>query len=114
MRTFGTFDDIDDLMLFNAQRGFHYFDPPTMRSFGSRVGKKVYGGCVFTESVDNYNRTSKVYRVKVAMSDGSIKTFDSDCGSSSRARKIAMKLGESIERGTTTFNYDTYEFETDL
>jgi len=114
MRTFGIFDNIDDLMLFNAQRGFHYFDPTTMRSFGSRVGKKVYGGCVFTESVDNYNRTSKVYRVKVAMSDGSIETFEGDCGSNAKARRIAMKLGESILKGLTTYDPDTYEIKSDL
>jgi len=114
MRTFGIFDNIDDLMLFNAQQGYHYFDHATMRSFGSRVGKNLYGGCVFTESTDNFNRTSKFYRVKVAMSDGSIETFEGDCGSNAKAKRIAKKLGESILKGNTTYDSDTYEINSDL
>jgi len=110
MITFGNFRSIDEIMLFNAQQGQHYFDHATMRAFGSRVGQTLYGGCVFTESIHNWDRSSRVYRVKIAMSDGSIMTLADNCISTASANRIAKRWAESIESGSTIYDPQKGEF----
>lgn len=55
----------------------HWFARDTMRFFGSRLPAYAYeggGGCFFVTSEENFDRTTRLYSVRVQTPDGNIKT----------------------------------------
>ena len=44
------YDSILEIEQHNRAKGFHFFDPSTMRFFNSRIHDQVYGGNVFVTS----------------------------------------------------------------
>ena len=55
---------INDIKRMVRASGSHWFDPDTMKTFGTHVFPTVYqgnGGIYFVTSEDNFDRTSKEY-----------------------------------------------------
>ena len=100
--TFPFFTDMQDLQLFNAQQGYYFFSPNTIRSFNSRVQSKApYGGCVFVTSEAGY-RVSRHYRVRVMNENGSIDTWG-EYTTRNEAHREAQWLGEQVRKGFLTY-----------
>lgn len=62
----------------NAAAGFHFFDHPAMRFFGSRIHATVYPGGFFVTS-EQPPHGPRYYTVRRAMPDGSIETVGDFC-----------------------------------
>lgn len=56
----------------NRDAGFHWFDPDTLRFFGSRISESSWDGRYFISSEHNFDRSARLYTIREAMSDGSI------------------------------------------
>ncbi len=56
---------ITEIKKANKGTGGHWFDPDTMRFFGSRILPTVYGGTVFiTSEYTGFDRTGRAYTVR--------------------------------------------------
>ena len=65
------FNTVKDIKRLAADVGYHWFEPATMRYFGSRVGSKVYGGQYFISSEQYFHTEPRLYTIrKVTYSDG--------------------------------------------
>lgn len=77
-----TFHTIEQIKQANRDAGNHFFDPATMRGFGSRVAPGIYGGRVFVTSEQSPPHGAhgsgapwggeRRYSVRVARPDGTI------------------------------------------
>ena len=103
--TFANFNDMDDLRLFNAQQGYYFFSPNTMRSFNSRAQSKApYGGCVFVTSESSWRGNDRRYTVRVINDNGNIDTWGDFRGYSRYdAHREAEWLGEQVRKGFLTY-----------
>ena len=69
------FRDINEVVDDNKAAGQHFFSPDTMRFFGSRVGKRLYGGMYFVTSEKlPHSGEARRYTVRRALPDGGIVT----------------------------------------
>ena len=66
------FIDMYEVRQKNAQEGFHWFEPDTMRFFRSRVGDTLYKGRYFVSSEQGPNMPRR-WTVRVALPDGRIR-----------------------------------------
>jgi hypothetical protein len=72
------FTHIGEIRYENQRSGHHWFDPATLRYFGCKVGRKVYGGRYFISSEQDefgawqYRRR---YTIRMANADGTIETI---------------------------------------
>jgi hypothetical protein len=94
------FRNIDDVKAANRARGGCWFDPATLRGFGSRVHDALYGGRFFVTSERRPAgfRTEagpRLYTVREAHGDGSISTVGAFQGYRSRrsAHNAARSFG---------------------
>lgn len=69
------FNTIDEIKFANKNAGFHFFSEGAMYAFDSRISKNVYGGRFFVTSELNFDKTARVYTLRMANSDGSIETI---------------------------------------
>jgi hypothetical protein len=86
--------DMSQVRAANAEAGFYFFEPDTMRFFRSRVGEEIIGGRFFVSSEKRDYDAPREYTVRVAMRDGSIGEVGevgqySSHGSAQRAAKRA-------------------------
>jgi len=91
------FETIDEIKTANAEAGYFWFSPETLRFFSSRISTKVYGGRYFVSSEKEYDGARR-YTVREARSDGSINTvskfgeFTTLRDAESEARRLALPL----------------------
>lgn len=69
-----TYYTVDDVREANDRIGGHYFDRDTMRFFRSRIASQLYGGRYFVTSEQFDDRSPRLYSVREALPDGSIKS----------------------------------------
>ena len=99
----------------NREHGYHWFSKDSLRFFRGKVYEGVYGGCVFVsseqQSMPYYPTQPRKYSVRVAMSDGTIRSY-AFCEYSSKreADKEAKWLGNALRSGKMQWCNDTYEF----
>lgn len=88
---------VNDIKTANHEAGYHFFDPDTMRCFGSRIERTVYqgeGGVYFISSEDDFNRTRRFYCVRQFMPEtGQIETMS--------GINENLDLEEAIEKAKT-------------
>jgi hypothetical protein len=109
----GYFPSIGHIQDANEKGGRYFFDPAALRGFRSRIHSAVYGGCVFVTSeqfVFLNRRDPREYRVRVAMSDGSIRSVMGKFKTSANAHENAKWLGESLRNGLVSYSPTTHEF----
>jgi hypothetical protein len=106
-----TLRDMDDVRAVNRDAGSHWFDPDTLRFFGSRIGDTLYGRRFFTSSeYASFDRRGRKYTVRVVLPDGSI----DDAGgflalnSSAAARRLAERLAAACRAGRLEVRHDPY------
>lgn len=71
------FTHIGEIRYENERSGHHWFKPETLRYFGSRIGRTVYGGRYFISSEqDAYGAWNgrRLYTIRMANADGTIET----------------------------------------
>lgn len=103
--------DTDDVKLAARNMGSHFFDPDTMRFFGSRIGSAVYGGRFFVTSEQREWNTPRRYTVRVVTPAGRGRSFDiTDAGGfhSIDSGAAARRLAEQLARGPFTVRNDPY------
>ena len=113
MKKLGHFPSVGHIQDTNKRAGYHFFDPNAMRGFRSRVHNALYGGCVFVTSEQFSFRghtDPREYRVRVAMSDGSIQSVMGKFKSRADAHDNAKGLGESLRNGLCSYQPNTSEF----
>ena len=114
--TIGSFSSVSQIKRLNESSGRYFFSPSAMRSFNCRVHDSVYSGCVFVTSEKNdmpyCAPQPRVYTVRVAMADGSIRTYGSLCDYATRAdaHSDARWLAAGLKAGTITYDTSEYEF----
>lgn len=79
---------IDDVKRANRLSGNHWFEPATMRFFGTRHGWKLYGGRYFITSERYSMCADRRYTIREALPDGSIETVGTFLGYRTRASAI--------------------------
>ena len=73
----------------NRDAGFHWFDPDTLRFFGSRISEASFDGRYFVTSEDNFDRSARYYSIREAMSDGQVDTVGDFQEFATRAQALA-------------------------
>ncbi len=73
---------MDDVKRRNARIGNHWFEPSTMRFFGSRVHDSLYtrDACAYFVTSEKPPHARRAYSVRRANPDGSIDTVGEFCG----------------------------------
>lgn len=111
---------INDIKNANKQAGYHFFSPGAMRSFGSRIGKRVYqgpGGVFFLTSEATFDRKGRRFNVRQFFpSRCDVSTVDLDGGSSSfneltsaaTAKRIAQRLAREPAENRLRKAVDAY------
>ena len=104
----GPYSTIEEIADANAATGHYWFDPDTMRSFGTRLGDgTIYAGRVFVSSdYTGYDRRGRAYTVRIALPDGSIGNIGGFLAFTSRT--AAHKAAESIATATFEVRPDPY------
>ena len=69
----GPFGDVDAVRTANRNRGGHYFDPATLRFFGSRPGSRVYAGRFFVDGCQPPHGP-RVFGIRVALDGGDVES----------------------------------------
>ena len=113
MKKLGHFPSVGHIQDANKNGGRFFFEPNAMRGFRSRVHNALYGGCVFVTSEQFSFRghtDPREYRVRVAMSDGSIQSVMGKFKSRADAHDNAKWLGESLRNGLCSYQPNTSEF----
>jgi hypothetical protein len=79
-----------------GEKAYHFFDPDTLRWWGSRVSSKLYGGRFFVTSELSFCRDDRRYTVRFACDDGTVETIGEfrKYASWSGAHAAARRLGE--------------------
>ena len=109
----GHFPSVGHIQDANKNGGRFFFEPNAMRGFRSRVHNALYGGCVFVTSeqfVFRGHKDPREYRVRVAMSDGSIRSVMGKFKTRADAHDNAKWLGESLRNGLCSYEPSTGEF----
>lgn len=92
-----TFKTLADVRAANQAIGNHWFDRATMRWWKTRIESSLRGGRFFITSEDEFcidgRRPRRVYSVREALPDGSIKThehylFDKDDAREAITRRL--------------------------
>ena len=92
----------------NAVRaaGSHWFDPDTMRFFGTKIESPVYqgdGGVYFVTSEDTFDRESREYKVR-QFKDDSIETIGEPLVTAELAKEVAKQLaGGKVQVSTERY-----------
>ncbi len=73
----------------NRDAGCHWFDPDTLRFFGSRISEASFDGRYFVTSEDNFDRSARYYSIREAMSDGQVDTVGDFQEFATRAQALA-------------------------
>ena len=73
----------------NAEAGFHFFAPSTMRFFRSRLGKTVYGGKYFVTSEQFNGDSERLYTIRQVDDKGSVSTVGAFQGYASNREAVA-------------------------
>lgn len=69
---------LDDVKRLHRAAGKHFFDPDTMRFWGTTEISELFPNNTFVTGDDNYNRTKKMYTVRLFVEEtAEIKTV---CG----------------------------------
>ena len=113
MKKLGHFPSVGHIQDANKNGGRCFFEPNAMRGFRSRVHNALYGGCVFVTSEQFSFRghtDPREYRVRVAMSDGSIQSVMGKFKTRADAHDNAKWLGESLRNGLCSYQPNTSEF----
>lgn len=99
------FRTMDDVRLANHELGHHWFEPATLRWFGSRVGSTLYGGRFFTTSERDPSGSAwngqRRYSVREVRPDGSVDTASGfgEFASWSGADKAAQRMARESREG---------------
>lgn len=99
------FTHIGEVRYENQRSGHHWFDPATLRFFGCRIGRTVYGGRYFISSEqDNYEggynawAGQRRYTIRMANADGTIETVGEfgqyDTAAQARRAVLAIVAGK--------------------
>ena len=114
--TIGTFSSVSQIKRLNESSGRYFFSPSAMRSFNCRVHDNVYSGCVFVTSEKNdmpyCAPQPRVYTVRVAMADGSIRTYGSlgDYATRAEAHSVARLLAAGLKSGVIVYDDSQFDF----
>lgn len=99
----GNYKSLSQFRQFNYQQGFNWFNPDTMKMFGTRLIGDMLGGCVFITSDHTYDRTRK-YSIRMAMESGSIHSYAFvEYDTLREARKEAKWLVDALASGEAHF-----------
>ena len=108
----GQYNTVAEIKRANKKEGYQFFNPQTMKFWGSKVYGQLYGGCVFVTSDRNFDYSTG-YNIRVGMDDGSIHSYSfGTLDTLEDAKAIAKRLGESIASGATSWNAERGEFIT--
>ncbi len=81
---------IDGIREANRDAGFHWFDPETLRFFGSRISESTFDGRYFvTSEWDGFDHAARLYSIREAMSDGQVDTVGEFQEYATRAQALA-------------------------
>ena len=114
--TIGSFSSVSQIKRLNESSGRYFFSPAAMRGFRSRVHDSVYGGCVFVTSEKNdmpyCAPQPRMYTVRVAMADGSIRTYGSigDYATRAEAHSVARLLAAGLKAGVMVYDDSQFDF----
>lgn len=91
------FTHIGEIRYENERAGQHWFSPESLRWFGSRIGRTVYGGRYFiTSEQDTYGAWSneRRYTIRVADARGNIDTVGEfgQYATSAEARRAVLAI----------------------
>lgn len=70
-----TFNNIKEVKQANKEIGRHFFSRDTMNFFGSKIESELIGGKFFVTSEDNFNRTQRLFTIRVVNDQGEVDTF---------------------------------------
>lgn len=68
------FSNIMQIKEANKKLGRHFFSDETMRFFGSKIVSDLLWHKYFVTSDDNFDRTTKLFTIRVAGADGEVDT----------------------------------------
>ncbi len=68
------YTNLNQVKIAHTKRGFHFFDPDTLRFFGSKVHENLFFGEFFITSELDFDRTDRRFTVRRANDDGAIET----------------------------------------
>lgn len=98
----GGYADMSEVRAANARAGFHFFDPDTLRFFGSRIGGTLYGGRYFVTSERDPHGVAwngeRRYTVRAVESDGRVHTVGAFGAYGSRA--TAVRAAQALAEGS--------------
>lgn len=97
---------INDIKKAVRDTGSHWFDPDTMRCFGTHVYPTVYqgeGGIYFVTGEDNYDRSGREYKVRRFKGEG-IETIGEPLVTADLAKEVAKQLaGGKVQVSTERY-----------
>ena len=106
---FSQYRSVDSFIRENKANGYHFFDPKTMRAWGTRVHDALYSGCVFVTS-DHDARRNRVYSVRITCKDGSVHTTGMGKYSTrEQAHRVAKQLGKDLISGACVWDSTNYK-----
>lgn len=74
----------------NKAAGHHWFEPATLRFFGSRIGGTLYGCRYFvTSEFTGFERSARGYTIRQVNQDGTIDSVSELCEFATRSQAIA-------------------------
>lgn len=66
---------VGEMKRLNSEKGNHYFSKDSMKAWASRI-EGTYNNGFFIDSIDNFNRTSRIYKVCMFMTDYDVCTIE--------------------------------------
>lgn len=87
------FATIADVKAANIAAGGHWFDPDTMRFFGTRFCGYLQGGRAFVTSEQVWGDQLRTYGVRYATADGTVHSFGDRFTDRRAALRLAAQLG---------------------
>lgn len=61
--------NMSDVIKHHTMKGYHFFDEDTMRFWGSKIESELFNNGTFVTSEDNFNRTERLYSVRLYNSE---------------------------------------------
>jgi hypothetical protein len=94
------FRNIEEIKRANKEAGHHFFDPDTMRFFGSRVSGELVAGRYFITSEHDFYGTKRLYTLRVANGDGTVDTVGEfqKYATLAEAKRALKALGQDVRQ----------------
>ena len=92
------FSTISDVRAANRLSGQYFFDPLTMKEFGSKIESALYAGTLFITSEKTWDGKGRHYTVRYIVPTGKVFTLDGAHGLDTidQAREIARAVAKAL------------------